>query len=74
MTMFIIIVGVLAFLYGALTVLGIIHAEVHNDSTADKKLLSETNRCFIGRYWAGFQGVIAGAGFIALGLALHFAK
>jgi branched-subunit amino acid permease len=73
-SLLIIIIGVLAFVYGTLTVLGIIKTDVRSDSTADKKLLSEKNRYFIGRYWAGFQGIIAGVGFIALGLALHFAK
>jgi hypothetical protein len=70
----IIIIGVFAFIYGALTALGVINPDVRSDSAADKKLLSENHRYFIGRYWAGFQGMIAGVGFIALGLALHFAK
>jgi hypothetical protein len=69
-----IIIGVLSFMYGASTVLGIINSDVRSDSAADKKLLSEKNRYFIGRYWAGFQGMIAGVGFVALGLVLHFAK
>jgi hypothetical protein len=70
----IVIVGVLSFTYGTMIALGIIRTDIHKDSKADEELLSENNRYFIGRYWAGFQGMIAGVGFIALGLALHFAK
>jgi hypothetical protein len=40
----------------------------------DKRLFSDKNRYFIGRYWAGVQGIIAGIGAIGLGLILHFAK
>jgi len=68
------VIGVIALAYGALTVLGIINTDTQRDSEMDKKMLSEKNRYFIGRYWAGFQGVIAGVGFIALGVALYFLK
>jgi hypothetical protein len=67
-------IGAIALVYGALTVLGIVGTDTHKDSEFDKKLFSDKNRYFIGRYWAGLQGVIAGIGFIALGAALYLMK
>lgn len=68
------VIGIIALAYGGLIALGIIKTDTPNDSEFDKKLFSGKNRYFIGRYWAGLKGIIAGAAFIALGLILYFVK
>lgn len=74
MDIFFIVVGIAGVLYGALTFFGHIKTDVSRSSEMDKKLLSEKNRYFIGRYLSGFQFVIAGLGAIALGIILYISK
>jgi hypothetical protein len=40
----------------------------------DKRLISEKNRYFIGRYLAEVKFIIGGLGAIALGVALYFVR
>jgi hypothetical protein len=55
-----------------LSVLGRTKQDLSKDTELDKKIFSEKSRYFIGRYYAGFQFVIAGLGAIALGLIILF--
>jgi len=71
MATFLIIAGVVSLVYGLLNVSGKTQNDVTKDSALDKKLLSEKNRHFIGRYYAGSQIIIAGLGAILLGLIIR---
>jgi hypothetical protein len=68
------IIGIVAFAYGFLTLVGIVKTDTSKDSEEDKKLLSQKSRYSIGRYWAGSQGVLGGAALILLYIFLHFAQ
>ena len=68
------IVGIIPLVYGTLTLFGVVKADTRDDSEMDRRLFSGNNRYFIRRYWGGVQGIIAGTGFIVLGLIPHFAK
>lgn len=72
MAIFLITVGIISLIYGFLSVFGRIKEDISKDSEMDKKLFSKKTRYFIGRYYAGFQFIIAGFGAIALGLILYF--
>ncbi len=72
--MFFIVLGVAMFIHGVLKVTGIVKEDISKDSNFDKKVFSEKNRYFLGRYHAGFQAIIAGLGAIALGLIIYFSK
>jgi hypothetical protein len=74
MAIFFIVAGVVAFVYGAMTALGVIKTDISKDSSYDKKYLSQKSRYFIGRYWSGMQGMIAGIGAVGLGLILYFSQ
>jgi hypothetical protein len=70
MARLLILFGLIIFTHGVLKVSGIVKEDVTKDSELDKKMLSEKNRYFIGRYYAGSQAIIAGLGAILLGLIL----
>jgi len=72
MSILIIIAGIVSLIYGLLNVFGFTKQDTSKDSETDKKLLSEKSRYFIGRYFAGFQFIIAGLGAIILGLVMYF--
>ena len=74
MVLIFIVIGIIMFVYGVLRVTGIKMRDISKDSEFDKKFLSEKNRYFITRYWAGSMLMIAGFGAMALGLILYFSK
>jgi uncharacterized membrane protein YphA (DoxX/SURF4 family) len=67
-----IFVGVAMLVHGVLKITGLVKEDISKDSDLDKKIFSARSRYFIGRYYAGFQAVIAGLGAIALGLIIYF--
>jgi len=71
-SLILIIGGVAAFVYGLLVFFGVIKTDVTKDSEMDKKIfrLSDKTRYFIGRYYAGIQGIIGGLGLVLLGIIL----
>jgi hypothetical protein len=68
--LFFIVFGMAGFINGLMKVTGIKREDISKDSKWDKKHLSPETRYFIGRYYAGFQGVVGGVAAIALGLIL----
>jgi branched-subunit amino acid permease len=70
MTTFLILAGVVSFIYGALNILGLTKNDASKDSEMDKRLMSKKTRYFMGRYYAGIQFMGAGLGAILLGLIL----
>ncbi len=69
----ILVTGAMIFLYGVLISFGFIKTDVSGDSEIDKKLLTEKERYFWGRYNAGLQLIAAGAVAIFLGVTLYLA-
>lgn len=55
---------------GLLRVFGVLPTSIEGDSEQDKRLFSETNRYFIGRYWSGAQEAIAGFGLIGFAIIM----
>jgi hypothetical protein len=74
MPIVIIVAGIGCIIYGTLRLSNVIRTDTQHDSEMDKKLISEKNRYFIGRYLAGVKFIIAGVGAIALGVALYFVR
>ena len=69
-----ILIGITMFVYGVLRIAGINIRDISKDSEFDKKFLSEKNRYFVARYWAGSMFTIAGFGAMALGFILYISK
>jgi hypothetical protein len=74
MTIGLIVIGAIIFIYGILKFAGFIKEDLSKDSEFDKKFLSKKNRYFVGRYWAGSMFITAGLGAMAFGLILYFSK
>jgi hypothetical protein len=74
MDIFFIVIGIASVVYGGLRIFGFIKTSPSQDSEMDKKIFSEENRYFIGRYWSGFGLISAGLGAIALGVILYISK
>jgi hypothetical protein len=68
MAIFLILAGIVSFIYGVLNILGLTNNDVSKDSEMDKRLMSKETRYFMGRYYAGIQFVGAGLGAVLLGL------
>lgn len=71
MPVFLIAIGVVSLIYGLLKITGLKREDTSKDTEFDKKALSEKSRYFLGRYYAGIQGIIGGMGLIVLGLILY---
>lgn len=74
MSIFLIVIGIASAIYGTLRLTGFIQTDTSQDSEMDKRLISDKNRYFIGRYLSGFKLIIAGIGAIALGVILYLSK
>jgi hypothetical protein len=71
MAIFLILAGIVSFIYGVLNILGLTKNDVSKDSEMDKKLMSKKTRYFMGRYYAGVQFMGAGFAAILLGLIIN---
>lgn len=71
MGIILIIAGILCFLYGIFSILGLTKNDTSKDAEFDKKVMSEKSRRFFGRYYVGAQLLVVGSGLVFFGLLLY---
>jgi len=74
MDIFFIIIGIIFFSFGFSVLFGFIKKDISKDNDISKKLFSERERYFMGRYSPGIWFGVVGIMFVILGVVIYFHK
>ena len=73
LVLLLIIIGVVFIITSIRTLLNKL-PDMEHDTALSKRLLSPYTRYWIGRYYAGFNGILAGVTLLAMAIILYLSK